>query len=86
MKKLTREELNKQIKKEALCTLLLTALCAAWHIICGFALNGNGKQIMNMPQWFVVSVGGSGIIAIVGILLLTSKVFIDYDYDDEAAE
>ena len=84
MKKLTREELNKQIKKEALCTLLLTALCAAWHIICGFALNGNGKQIMNMPQWFVVSVGG--IIAIVGILILTSKVFIDYDYDDEAAE
>ena len=86
MKKLTREELNKQIKKEALCTLLLTALCAARHIICGFALNGNGKQIMNMPQWFVVSVGGSGIIAIVGILILTSKVFIDYDYDDEAAE
>lgn len=86
MKKLTREELNKQIKKEALSTLLLTAICAAWHIVCGFVLNGNGKQIFHMPQWFVVSVFGSGIIAIVGILILTNKVFIDYDYDDEAAE
>ena len=84
--RMTRDELNRQIKKESLSTILLTAVCAAWHIICGFALNGNGQTILHMPQWFVVSVGGSGVIAIAGIIILTRKVFIDYDYDDEAAE
>jgi len=86
MKKLSREELDKQIKREIKGTLLLTAIVAAWHIIFGFALNGNGKQMFHMPQWFVVSVFGSGIIAIIGIIILTKKVFVDFDYDEEAAE
>lgn len=86
MSKLSKEELDKQIKKEIKCTCLLTAICAAWHIITGFALNGNGQQIWHMPQWFVVSVFGQGVIAIVGIIILTKKVFIDFDYDEEVAE
>ena len=39
-----------------------------------------------MPQWFVVSVGGAGIVAIVGIIVLVKTVFVDFDYDEEAAE
>ena len=84
MSKLTREQLNLQIKKEIKWTCLLTAVCAAWHIITGFALNGNGAQIWHMPAWFVVSCFGQGVIAVIGIILLTKKVFIDFDYDDEA--
>ena len=86
MKKLSREQLNKQIKKEILGTILLCAVCAAWHIITAFVLNGSGHTIFNMPMWFVVSVFGEGVIAIVGIIILTKKVFIDFDYDDEAEE
>ena len=86
MSKLSREQLDVQIKKEIKYTCLLTAVCAAWHIITGFALNGNGAQIWHMPQWFVVSVFGQGVIAIIGIVLLTKKVFIDFDYDDEVDE
>jgi hypothetical protein len=41
---------------------------------------------MHMPQWFVVSVFGQGVIAIIGIVLLTKKVFIDFDYDDEVED
>ena len=81
--KLSREQLDKQIRKEIKYTCLLTAVCAAWHIITGFALNGNGAQIWHMPQWFVVRCFGQGVIAIIGIILLTKKVFIDFDYDDE---
>lgn len=33
----------------------------------------------------VVSVFGSGIVAIIGIIILT-KNFADFDYDEEAAE
>lgn len=86
LSKLSKEQLDVQIKKEIKYTCLLTAICAAWHIITGFALNGNGAQIMHMPQWFVVSVFGQGVIAIIGIVLLTKKVFIDFDYDDEVED
>ena len=41
--------------------------------------------MFHMPQWFVVSVFGSGIVAIIGFIILT-KNFADFDYDEEAAE
>ena len=75
-----------QIRKEIKYTCLLTAICAAWHIITAFVMNGNGAQIWHMPAWFVVSVFGQGVIAIIGIVLLTKKVFIDFDYDDEVED
>ena len=83
MKKLTREELDKQLRKESQATWILTILCALVHIVPAFLLNGNGQQMFNMPQWFVVSVGGAGIVAIV---VLVKTVFVDFDYDEEAAE
>ena len=86
MNTLTKEQLDKQIKKEIKYTVLLCAICAAWHIITAFVLNGNGAMLLGMPMWFVVSCFGEGIIAIVGIILLTKKVFIDFDYDDEVEE
>ena len=86
MKKLNREELGKELRKEAQGTWILTIICALVHIVPAFMLNGNGQQMFNMPQWFVVSVFGSGIVAIIGIIILTKKVFADFDYDEEAAE
>ena len=86
MKKLNREELGKELRKEAQATWILTIVCALVHIVPAFLLNGNGAQLFNMPQWFVVSVFGSGIVAIIGIIILTKKVFADFDYDEEAAE
>jgi len=86
MKKRNKDELDKQIKREIKGTIALCAICAAWHIITAFLLNGNGTMLMGMPMWFVVSVFGEGIIAIAGIIILTRKVFADFDYDDEAGE
>ena len=86
MKKLNREELEHELRKESQATWILTILCALVHIIPAFLLNGNGQQMFHMPQWFVVSVGGAGIVSIVGIIVLTKKVFADFDYDEEAAE
>ncbi|BCK83816.1 DUF997 family protein [Dysosmobacter sp. NSJ-60] len=85
MKKLSREELEKELRKEAQGTWILTIVCALIHIVPAFLLNGNGQQMFHMPQWFVVSVFGSGIVAIIGIIILT-KNFADFDYDEEAAE
>ena len=72
--------------REAKGTWFLFLLIAAWHIITGFALNGNGKFILGMPQWFVISTFGAGIIACVGIVILVKTVFIDFEYEEEIEE
>ena len=36
-----------------------------------------------MPAWFVVSVLGTVIIAIIGVFVLLKFVFIDFSYDED---
>lgn len=79
------KSLRKSFGKKPQGTWILTIVCALIHIVPAFLLNGNGQQMFHMPQWFVVSVFGSGIVAIIGIIILT-KNFADFDYDEEAAE
>ena len=86
MKQLTDAQKHEQILREVKATLLLTLICAAWHIITAFALNGTGLYFLGMPAWFSVSVLGTILIAIVGVVFLVKKVFVDFDYDEEAGE
>lgn len=83
MKKLTKQEKHEQCMREIRSTLLVVAICCAWHIITAFALNGTGLYFLGMPAWFSVSVFGTIIIALVGVRILLSKVFIDFEYDEE---
>lgn len=69
--------------KEIKGTLIVVVLCAAWHIISAFALNGSGLYFLGMPAWFSVSTLGTIVIALVGIRILLKKVFIDFEYEDE---
>lgn len=86
MRKLTKEEKHKQCMKEIRATFLVVILCAAWHIISAFALNGKGTYLFGMPAWFSVSILGTAIIAVVGVVLLLKFVFVDFEYDDETME
>lgn len=36
-----------------------------------------------MPAWFVVSVFGTVILAIIGVFVLLKIVFIDFSYDED---
>lgn len=85
MKILTDQEKHLQIRKEVIATLLLTAICCAWHITSAFLLNGSGLYFLGMPAWFSVSVLGTILIAIVGVVFLLKKVFVDFAYDTEEA-
>lgn len=84
--KLTREEKRSQCAREALWTLVLVLVCAAWHVGTAFALNGTGLYFLGMPAWFSVSVLGSMAIAVLGLAVLTRKVFVDFDFDEEDEE
>lgn len=86
MKKMTREEKHLQCVREIKATLISVAICCAWHIITAFVLNKKELYILGMPAWFVVSVFGTVIIAIVSVLIITKRVFVDFEYDEEEGE
>ena len=54
-----------------------------WHVITAFLLNSTGWTIFHMPAWFVVSVFGTVILAIIGVFVLLKIVFIDFSYDED---
>ncbi len=86
MKKLTKQEKHDQCMREIRGTLLVAAICCAWHIITAFALNGTGTYFLGMPAWFSVSVFGTIIIALAGVAILLKKVFVDFEYEEEEEE
>ncbi len=83
MTKLSKEEEHKQCLKEIKATILVVLICFVWHVSTAFLLNSTGWKILHMPAWFVVSVFGTMLIAIVGVFVLLKFVFIDFSYDEE---
>ena len=83
MMKLSKEEEHKQCLKEIKATILVVLICFVWHVSTAFLLNSTGWKILHMPAWFVVSVFGTMLIAIVGVFVLLKFVFIDFSYDEE---
>lgn len=86
MKKLTKEEKHKQCLKEIKATMLVVFVCFLWHVLTAFLLNSKGGTLFHMPLWFVVSVFGTIILAIIGVLWLLKFVFVDFSYDEEECE
>jgi len=83
---MTNQEKHKQCMREIKGTLIVTLLCCIWHVVTAFALNGKGLYFLGMPAWFSVSVLGTIIIAIIGVIYLVKKVFVDFEYDEEVEE
>ena len=86
MKKLTKEEKHKQCLKEIKATMLVVVVCFLWHVLTAFLLNSKGGTLFHMPLWFVVSVFGTIILAIIGVFWLLKFVFVDFSYDEEECE
>lgn len=76
MKKLTKEEKHKQCLKEIKATMLVVVVCFLWHVLTAFLLNSKGGTLFHMPLWFVVSVFGTIILAIIGVFWLLKFVFV----------
>ena len=86
MKKLTKEEKHKQCLKEIKATMFVVFVCFLWHVLTAFLLNSKGGTLFHMPLWFVVSVFGTIILAIIGVIWLLKFVFVDFSYDEEECE
>jgi uncharacterized membrane protein YhdT len=82
--KLTREQKDLQIRKEARATLILFAVCCIWNIGLAYGLSGTGIRIAGLPLWWLLSTPGMFIIAVAGVVYLLKKVFVDFDLEDDS--
>lgn len=82
--KLTREEKDLQIRKEAKATLILFAVCCIWNIGLAYGLSGTGIRVAGLPLWWLLSTPGMFIIAVAGVVYLLKKVFTDFDLEDDS--
>jgi len=80
----TREEKDRQIRKEAKATIILFAICCIWHVGFGFGLSGNCDiTVGGLPLWWVISTPGVFVVAVVGVIYLLRHVFVNFSLDDE---
>lgn len=82
MKPMTHEEKNRQIRKEALATVILFAICILWHVGFGYGLSGCSIQFFHLPLWWWLSTPGVFVVAVVGVIFLLKKVFVNFDFDE----
>ena len=83
---MTREEKNAQIRKEARATAILFCICFLWHVGCAYLLSGTGATVWGLPLWWVLSTPGVFVIAVIGVVILLKKVFVNFSLDDESEE
>ena len=80
---MTREEKNLQIRKEARATITLFVICFLWHVLTGYLLSGSSARLFGLPLWWVLSTPGVFVIAVVGVIYLLKKVFVNFSLEDD---
>ena len=75
--KMTKSEKEKQIRREAKATIILFLICFVWNVGCAYGLSGCSVR-------WVLSTPGVFVIAVVGVIFLVRKVFVDFDLDEES--
>ncbi len=83
---MTSEEKERQIRKEARATLILFAICFLWHVGFAYALTGTGIRVAGIPLWWLISTPGVAIVAIVGVIYLLKRVFVNFDLEEGREE
>ena len=79
---MTPEQKEKQIRKEARATLLLFLICFLWNVGFAYGLSGTGARLFGLPVWWLVSTPGMFVIAVIGVVILLKKVFVNFDLED----
>ena len=76
----------RQCNKEALITVgALLCTVVVWAL-CGFGLAGVPVKLMGIPLWAVAGTFGTWIFAIIVSVVLSKKLFADFDIEEEGDE
>lgn len=79
---MSREQKDRQVRKEARATLILFVICFIWNVVFAYGLSGINVRILGLPLWWMVSVPGMFVVAVIGVVILLKRVFVDFDLDD----
>ncbi len=79
---MTREQKEKQIRREAKATLILFLICFVWNVGFAYGLSGTGARLFGLPVWWLISTPGMFIVAVIGVVFLLKKVFVNFDLED----
>lgn len=85
-KPVTREAKDRQIRREARATFILFAICFVWHVGWAFGLSGTGIRVAGLPLWWLLSTPGVFVVAVIGVVYLLKKVFVDMDFEEGGAD
>ncbi|MBE6019622.1 MAG: DUF997 family protein [Clostridiales bacterium] len=78
----TREEKDRQVRREAKATLILFLICFLWNVGFAYGLSGTGARLFGLPVWWLISTPGMFVIAVAGVVILLKRVFVNFDLDD----
>lgn len=79
---MNREQKENQIRKEARATLILFLICFVWNVGFAYGLSGTGARLFGLPVWWLISTPGMFLIAVIGVVFLLKKVFVNFDLED----
>ena len=82
--KTTYKQKHEQANREARATVVALAVTILVWIICGFGLAGTDITVFHTPLWVIGGTIGTWICSIVVVVVLTKKIFVSFDLDDEA--
>ena len=82
---LTYKEKHAQANKEAIATVVGLVVTIVVWCVCGFGLAGLDMHLFHTPLWVLGGTIGTWICSIIVTLVLTKKVFVGFDLDEEAA-
>ena len=76
----------RQANKEARATVIaLVCIIVVW-LIGGFGLAGTDIQVFHTPLWIIGGCVAPWVAAIVAAVVLSRRVFVDFDLDDDLAD
>lgn len=78
----TAQAVHKRDQSDAACGIYMFL----WHVLTAFLLNDTGWTVFHMPAWFVVSVLGTVVLAVIGVFWLLKFVFVDFQYEEDESE
>lgn len=75
----------RQANKEARATVIALACIIVVWLVGGFGLAGPDIQVFHTPLWIIGGCVAPWVAAIVAAVVLSRRVFVDFDLDDDAA-
>ena len=74
----------RQANKEARATVIALACIIIVWLVGGFGLAGIDIQVFHTPLWIIGGCVAPWIAAIVAAVVLSRRVFVDFDLDDDS--